>query len=57
VLLGSDAPFPLGELQPGALVESVYGDDAGIRERILAGNARRVFARAELDAGREMSGT
>jgi len=44
VLLGTDAPFPLGEPQPGALVESVYAGDAAIRERILAGNARRVFA-------------
>ena len=44
VLLGTDAPFPLGEMQPGALVESVYAADDGTRERILAGNARRVFA-------------
>ena len=44
VLLGTDAPFPLGESQPGALVESVYAGDAAVRERILAGNARRVFA-------------
>ena len=44
VLLGTDAPFPLGEMQPGALVESVYAGDGVTRERILAGNARRVFA-------------
>ena len=44
VLLGTDAPFPLGEMQPGALVESVYAGDDVTRERILAGNARRVFA-------------
>lgn len=44
VLLGTDAPFPLGETQPGALVEAVYADDAAIREAILAGNARRIFA-------------
>jgi aminocarboxymuconate-semialdehyde decarboxylase len=44
VLLGTDAPFPLGEMQPGALVESVYAGDDATRERILAGNARRVFA-------------
>ena len=44
VLLGTDAPFPLGEMQPGALVESVYAGDEGTRERILSSNARRVFA-------------
>jgi aminocarboxymuconate-semialdehyde decarboxylase len=44
VLLGTDAPFPLGEMQPGALVESVYAGDDDTRERFLAGNARRVFA-------------
>ena len=31
-------------MQPGALVESVYAGDEGTRERILSGNARRVFA-------------
>ena len=46
VLLGTDAPFPLGEEQPGALVAEVYADDAATRERILAGNARRVFSLA-----------
>jgi aminocarboxymuconate-semialdehyde decarboxylase len=44
VMLGSDAPFPLGEAHPGALVEEVFGGDAATRERILAGNAKRVFA-------------
>lgn len=43
VLLGTDAPFPLGEQQPGALVESTFEDDAETRDRILAGNAERVF--------------
>lgn len=44
VLLGTDAPFPLGEQQPGALVEATFGDDDDTRERILAGNAARIFA-------------
>lgn len=44
VMLGSDAPFPLGEAHPGELVDSVFGDDAATHGRILAGNARRVFA-------------
>ncbi len=44
VMLGTDAPFPLGEQQPGALVESTYGKDPETRERILSGNAERVFA-------------
>jgi len=43
VLLGTDAPFPLGEVKPGALVASTYGQDTLTRERILSGNARRCF--------------
>ena len=43
VLLGTDAPFPLGEQQPGALVASTFGHDPAVRDAILAGNARRVF--------------
>ena len=43
VLLGTDAPFPLGEVKPGALVEAAYAGDAATREAILAGNATRMF--------------
>jgi aminocarboxymuconate-semialdehyde decarboxylase len=46
VLLGTDAPFPLGEVMPGALVESTYAHDAATREAILSGNAQRLFALA-----------
>ena len=46
VLLGTDAPFPLGEERPGALVDDAYPDDAATRERILAANAARVFGLA-----------
>ena len=43
VLLGTDAPFPLGEVKPGALVETTYRNDSATRDAILAGNARRLF--------------
>ena len=43
VMLGTDAPFPLGEQTPGELVESTFAGDEATRERILAGNAVRVF--------------
>ncbi len=43
VLLGTDAPFPLGEQQPGSLVTSTFANDAALRDAILTGNARRVF--------------
>ncbi len=46
VMLGTDAPFPLGEQQPGALVEAAFADEVRTRGRILAGNAQRVFALA-----------
>ncbi len=38
VALGTDYPFPLGELQPGRLIESMpYNDE--IKERLLSGSA------------------
>ncbi|MEP7330278.1 MAG: amidohydrolase family protein, partial [Betaproteobacteria bacterium] len=43
VLLGTDAPFPLGEQQPGSLVTTTYADAAVVRDGILTGNARRIF--------------
>jgi aminocarboxymuconate-semialdehyde decarboxylase len=54
VALGSDYPFPLGEAQPGRLIESLTDLPASSRERMLGGTAldflgldqslRRVFA-------------
>jgi aminocarboxymuconate-semialdehyde decarboxylase len=42
VMLGSDSPFPLGELSVGKLIrESGLGDDA--QARLLGGNAARFF--------------
>ena len=46
VLFGTDAPFPLGEQEPGALVAATFAGDAATREAILSGNAQRVFALA-----------
>lgn len=43
VLLGTDAPFPLGEVKPGALVEGTYGSDRATCDAILSGNAKRLF--------------
>jgi aminocarboxymuconate-semialdehyde decarboxylase len=43
VLLGTDAPFPLGEAMPGELVERAYSDDPATRQAILADNATRLF--------------
>ncbi len=39
VALGTDYPFPLGELQPGALIASLPELDAPTRERLLWRNA------------------
>jgi aminocarboxymuconate-semialdehyde decarboxylase len=43
VLLGTDAPFPLGEVKPGALVEATYAQDRAIQDAILSQNAKRLF--------------
>jgi len=52
VMLGSDAPFPLGEQQVGALVRGHGGLSPREKQAILGGNAARFFglARAALPA-------
>jgi aminocarboxymuconate-semialdehyde decarboxylase len=39
VALGSDYPFPLGEPEPGRLIESLTDLSAAVRRRLLAGTA------------------
>ncbi len=39
IALGSDYPFPLGEVEPGKLIESLAELAAADRERVLAGTA------------------
>lgn len=41
VMLGSDYPFPLGELRVGKLVRDMQGLSDVARAKLLAGNARR----------------
>jgi aminocarboxymuconate-semialdehyde decarboxylase len=40
VALGTDYPFPLGEQEPGRLIQSLPELSAAVRERLLAGTAR-----------------
>ncbi|XP_041116514.1 2-amino-3-carboxymuconate-6-semialdehyde decarboxylase [Polyodon spathula] len=39
VLLGSDYPFPLGEQEPGSLIDSMKEFDSALKNKILASNA------------------
>lgn len=39
IALGTDYPFPLGELHPGALIESMDDLTADVKERLLSGTA------------------
>ncbi|KAG8432240.1 hypothetical protein GDO86_016759 [Hymenochirus boettgeri] len=39
VLLGTDYPFPLGELKPGELIDSMEDFDRKKKDKLLAGNA------------------
>ncbi len=41
VMLGSDSPFPLGELRVGKLVRDMAALSAGARKKLLADNAKR----------------
>ncbi len=43
VMLGTDYPFPLGELQPGKLIEECDAFDDATTARLLAGTAIEVF--------------
>ena len=47
VMLGSDAPFPLGEQQVGALVRGHARLDDAAKRAILGGNAAKFFGLAE----------
>ncbi|MCH7527112.1 MAG: amidohydrolase family protein, partial [Planctomycetes bacterium] len=44
VALGSDYPFPLGEAEPGKLIESMNDLDASTKERLLSGTALEFLA-------------
>lgn len=39
IALGSDYPFPLGELQPGAMIESMQDFSDAVKRKLLASNA------------------
>ena len=39
IMLGTDYPFPLGELEPGKLIESMDNLSASQKERLLSGSA------------------
>ena len=39
VALGSDYPFPLGELQPGRMIESMANLDESTKEWLLSASA------------------
>uniref|UniRef100_A0A4X1SVP2 Amidohydrolase-related domain-containing protein n=1 Tax=Sus scrofa TaxID=9823 RepID=A0A4X1SVP2_PIG len=39
VILGTDYPFPLGELEPGKLIDSMEEFDAETKDKLKAGNA------------------
>lgn len=49
VALGTDYPFPLGEDEPGKLIESLADFDAGLKRRLLWDNALEFLA---LDSAR-----
>lgn len=39
IALGTDYPFPLGELQPGKLIRGMYGLSSETKEKLLGSNA------------------
>ncbi|TFZ03410.1 amidohydrolase family protein [Ramlibacter rhizophilus] len=49
VMFGTDAPFPLGDQEPGALVRGCDFLSADAQQRILEGSAREFFGAGRLD--------
>jgi aminocarboxymuconate-semialdehyde decarboxylase len=49
IALGSDYPFPLGEVESGRLIESLTDLPAETRERMLAGTALEFLGKRPLD--------
>ena len=49
VALGSDYPFPLGETQPGRLIESMADLSPETRDRLLAGTALEFLGKKRED--------
>jgi len=47
--LGTDYPFPLGEKEPGALIESLPGLSPEARERLLSGTALEWLGKSKRD--------
>lgn len=43
IALGSDYPFPLGEANPGAMIENMGETAAKVKEQILSGTALELF--------------
>ncbi len=55
VALGTDYPFPLGELDPGLLIESMPDMSVAQKERMLSGSALEFLGRAREDYETEAS--
>lgn len=51
IALGSDYPFPLGEEEPGRLIESLSDLPAATRQRMLAGTALEFLGRDAAEFG------
>jgi aminocarboxymuconate-semialdehyde decarboxylase len=52
VALGSDYPFPLGEADPGRLIESLTDISSEVKRRLLAGTALEFLGLEEQALGR-----
>ncbi len=55
ILMGSDYPFPLGEVEPGAVIESSSHLSEPAKDKLLAGNATSFFDLAPI--GRNSGGS
>ncbi len=51
VAMGTDYPFPLGEDEPGRLIEETFGANAELRDRLLYGTALEWLGKSAAELG------
>ena len=47
IALGSDYPFPLGEKEPGKMIEAMNDLDSPTKERLFCGTAQEWLGRVQ----------
>lgn len=55
IVMGSDYPFPLGEKNPGGLIENVFSDNRELKEKLQWKNAIEFLGKSSLVSGKTLA--